>query len=250
LPIGLAPNQTTDLALLDAIDLDLRLSAEEAKVGPLTIANAAGAIRISKGEADLDLGTGTLGGGTVIGRLKLSGPANAKLGDLKMQMTNLRQDQLEDLAQNIPNHTGAISGKLALTGPYSGIQSFLEKANGALEVNTGLGLVRNFNLETFQDALGQKGFFELASVFQGVTEIKPVALTAQVKSGVAIVSPTDVLVGGRRVIVSGAVPFLSRGLALNGVIAGLPGEALDPNPLPFFIGGVWSKPLVTTTTSQ
>jgi AsmA protein len=246
LPIRAGLHSSQELMLLDKMDLDLRLSAEEAKVAGYSISNAAGAVRIAKGDVSLDLGTGTIAGGTIMGRLELSGSPLVKAGRLTLDVNDIHQDQVENLPIGMPVFAGALSGKFAISGPYVDLKSLLETGEGTLKLNFATGVIRNFNLESFQAAMEKQGILELPSVYAGMSEAKPFEVSATLKSGVVVLHSANAMIGGRHVSVSGAIPLLSRGIALNGVISNAE-QTAAPKSLPFFIGGTWAKPLVITT---
>jgi AsmA protein len=249
LPIGISGGSNDEMQLLDDLDLDLRLSSEQATLAGYTIANAAGAIRIAKGDASIDLGTGEIAGGTIKGRLELLGPASAKTGHLTVGMSKLHLDQINNLPSGIPIISGPISGKFDISGPYSNLSSLVTTGDGTFNIQLDSGVVRNFNLETMQAAMGKQSVFELPSVYAGMSEAKSFAVQALVKNGVVIISSADAIIDGRRVSINGALPLMSRGIALNGVITDVEPTATTKS-LPFFVGGTWSMPLVTTQPAK
>ncbi|MGL4488095.1 MAG: AsmA family protein [Rhizobiaceae bacterium] len=245
LPIGADGQVGDELRVLDNLDVDLRLSAESATIGGYVIANAAGAIRIAKGDASIDLGTGDIAGGTIMGRLELTGPATNKTGHLIAALRKLQLDQVSDLPAGIPVFSGPLSGKLEIAGPYLDLRTLLATGNGTFNLELDPGVVRNFNLEAMQSAVETQSNFELPSVYAGMSEAREFSLNALIKSGVIVVNDAKAVIDGRRVLLTGAIPLLSRGIALNGVITDIdPGASTKP--LPFFVGGTWWKPMVTT----
>ena len=249
LPIGVAGTSPHDLHLLEGVDLDLRLSAEQATIAGYSLANAAGAIRIAKGDASVDLGTSEIAGGTVMGRLELSGPSTAKIGKLIAGMNAVHLDQLTDLPPGIPVLSGPLNGRFEIEGPYANLGSLLATGNGRLSLDLASGIIRNFNLETMQAALDQQSVFELPTVYAGMSEANAFAVKANVKNGVIVVDTADATIDGRRVTLSGALPLMSRGIALNGVITDTEPTSTTKS-LPFFIGGTWWRPLVTTQSQN
>jgi AsmA protein len=244
LPIGVDKADAGEMHLLDDLDLDLRLSAEEATLAGYSISNAAGAIRIAKGDASIDLGTGEIAGGTVMGRLELSGPSDAKIGRLVAGMHNVHQDQLTDLPIGIPVLAGPISGKFEMAGAYANLHSFIGSGTGTIAMQLDSGVIRNFNLETMQAALDTKPVFELPSVYAGMSEARALNLSANVTNGVVRINSANATIDGRIITLSGAFPLLSQGLALHGLITDEV-QTETSKPSPFFLGGTWQRPLVT-----
>jgi AsmA protein len=249
LPIGLDNQSSNELRLLDDLDLDIRLSAEQATIAGYEISNAAGAIRIAKGEASVDLGTGEIAGGTIMGRLELSGPATAKNGQLTVNLNKVHMDQVSVAQSGIPVASGALTGKLEIAGPYKNLQTLIASGKGSVRLELDKGVIRNFNMATMQAAMNEQGLFELPTVYVGMSEASAFSIDADIKNGVAIINNTDVTIDGRRVSLSGAIPLLSRGIALTGKITDLePTKATAPKS--FFVGGTWARPLVTTQTAK
>jgi AsmA protein len=247
LPIGTQSQPTNELRLLDDLDIDLRLSADKATILGYTIASVAGAIRIAKGDASIDLGTGEIAGGTVMGRLELSGPSRAKKGRLTASMSNVQQDQLSDLPAGIPVISGPVTGKLEISGPYANLRSLFATGDGSISLALDAGVIRNFNLETMQAAMDNQIVFELPTVYAGMSEAKSFVVKSEVKNGVAIIHSANATIDGRQVTLTGALALKSPDIALSGIITDvLPTTATKP--LSFFIGGTWGKPLVTNAT--
>ena len=75
---------TIDTRFLRELRLDLRLSAQSAKLGPITMTNMAAAARIEGGRATFDLGDAMAYGGNMLGRVLLteagSGGSAARAG--------------------------------------------------------------------------------------------------------------------------------------------------------------------------
>ncbi len=249
LPIGMGNRPSNDLQLLDDLDLDIRLSAEQATIAGYEISNAAGAIRIAKGDASVDLGTGEIAGGMVLGRLELSGPASAKTGHLTAAFSKVHLDQVSNLPSGIPIVSGPITGKFDIAGAYIDLKSLIATGNGSFKLELDKGVIRNFNLATMQAAMDKQGLFELPTVYAGMSEANAFTINADVKNGVIVVSAADATIDGRRVIISGAVPLLSRGIALNGLITDIETTTATA-PKSFFIGGTWARPLVTTQPAK
>lgn len=248
LPIG-ATQQLTDnaeqLKALDlALDLDLRLSAKVAKIDGYLIEDAAGAIRIANGDASLDLGTGTFAGGTLHARLDISGAQEKRVGKLNVELLGLRQDQIENLAQNLPIFDGPLSGSFEIGGVYTGLAALLASGDGALRIDFPSGVIRNFNLESMRLAMDSTGIFELQSVYAGMSEASALGVVGLIKNGVVLVTSAKAEIAGQNISLTGAIPLVSGSLALQGSITDATPSATKKLK-PFFIGGTLQKPLVT-----
>lgn len=244
LPIGATRQLNDNAEQLKALDLDLRLSAKVAKIDGYLIEDAAGAIRIANGDASLDLGTGTFAGGTLHARLDISGAKEKRVGKLNVELLGLRQDQIENLAQNLPLFDGPLSGSLEIGGPYTGLAALVATGDGALRIDFPSGIIRNFNLESMRLAMNSKGIFELQSVYAGMSEASALGVVGLIKNGVVQVSSAKAEIAGQNISLTGAIPLVSGSLALQGSITDATPSAAT-KLTPFFIGGTLREPLVT-----
>jgi AsmA protein len=236
-----------NFSFLNQVDIDLRLSSNVAKAGDITINDAAGAIRIANGNADFDLGDGSFAGGHIKGGLRLTGAEKLKTADLRLSVSDVAQEQIPNMPANIPTIVATVSGTIALQGPFSSLKTLLDEGTGTFSLSSGTGMVRNFNLESFVTSVQSGTMFSLPTSYSGLSSLQSCTIDGTVSNGVAVIEAGELNIGSKRVVFAGALPFQSRGVALNGVMTSTEPTAAD-ELLPFFLGGTWSEPFVTMMT--
>ena len=243
LPIG--SESGTGIQALDQIDLDLRLSADKAMLGNLEFANAAGAIRIQDGVADLDLGTADIAAGTVQGRLSIEGPSGERKGTLSVNARDIRLASVSGPENGKPAVDAPVSAELHFAGPYSGFHHFLADNGGKLSIDIGKGVLRNFNIGGFSDLVASGASFELSGSYAGMCEIENGTIAARVHNGLLLIDRGQLVLGGKTMELAGILPLSSHGIALNGNLWSDSGARAD-----FFLGGTWEGPVVTTRPTR
>lgn len=231
----------------NGLDLDLRLSAETAIAGPLKLENAAGTIRTTNRDVLLDLGSSTLAGGEFSGSLKLTGPMAARMGELRLSARGLLPDQFPAAEAAFPAVSVPVNLQLEMSGLYSQWSSFQKLATGRLELGASEGIIRNFSSESFANLIAKGAVFTLPETYAGLTPLVSAQITANISRGAAIIDSADIRFASHAVSVSGALPLLTGGVALAGIIKPVAEGAAG---LPFFIGGTWDKPFVTMAGSK
>ncbi len=227
---------------LSGIDLDLRLSAETAYAGRWEINEAAGTIRIDSGNAQLDLGNGVLAGGEVTSSLRISGGRPSKTAVFKFSGRNIMPDQLAGKDAIYPLISAPVSLQIDLAGPYKTLPDFLQAGEGQLEAQAEAGTIRNFSSDNFAAAIRKAQIFALPDTYSGLSSLESASVSANLKQGAAIVGSSELNINGLRLNLTGAIPYQTGGVALNGLIAA---QSEPENWAPFFVGGSWDKPFVT-----
>ena len=229
-------------APLSGVNLDLRLSADTAYAGLWEIKDAAGTIRIDDGNAQLDLGNGGLAGGEVSSSLRISGTGASKAAAFKFSGRNMMPDQLAGKDAAYPLIAAPVSLQIDLSGPYKTLPDFLQSGEGRLTGEAEAGTFRNFSSDNFAAAIHNGQIFALPDTYSGLASLESATVSAALKQGAAIVESSEININGMRLNLTGAIPYQTGGVALNGLIA-MPEE--PGNWAPFFVGGSWDKPFVT-----
>ncbi len=244
LPMGQddSPANVANGSPLRGIDLDLRLSAESAKAGHWPITSVAGTIRVDNGDVLLDLGNGNLAGGEIAGSLHVVGPESARVAAFKFSARNVMADQLIKPEAAFPIISAPVHMQIDLGGGFKDWASFISSAQGSLKAEAGPGTIRNFSADSFVAAIRNGQIFALPESYSGLSAFESATVSADLKQGAAIIDAGELLLAGQRIMLAGAVPYLSGGVALNGLIS----AQSDPeSSASFFVGGSWDKPFVT-----
>ena len=240
LPIGAQVG--SDISLLDSIALDLRLSAKSAKLGSYTLDNAAGAIRIQDGTASIDLGTADIAGGNLQGRLLIDGPAGTRRGTLSVNAREIKLATFADPAGGLPAIDAPLALKAEITGDYTGLHSYLAKAQGTVHLDVGKGFLRNFSTESFSDNIRKNTSFELSESYAGFSELENATVDARLRNGLLLIDRSSIILNGHQFELGGVMPLTDHGLAFKGRIT----DAGTTKASGFFLGGTWERPVVTT----
>ena len=86
--------------------------------------------------------------------------------------------------------------------------------------------------------------FNLPEIYHGTVAMKSAKIAAKIENGVAVVTDSLFDLTGSQITFSGAVPFLSRGIALSGRMIDTT-DPQSPTTRRFFVGGAWELPFVT-----
>jgi AsmA protein len=239
--VGIAPGSTKPgVNFLQQINLDLRLSAKAANAGPLPLTEIAAAIRIKDGFAEFDLGDAAVAGGRLQGGLKVKEAIGLPDGSIRLRFTDLDPAQLVGNS-GTPTVGAPLNGTLTAEGKYPAFLPFILAARGELELRLSKGSVRNFALADFRERLDTGALFNLPLSYSGAETMNAASLKARIENGVAIVSEGRLSLGGGDLAFTGALPFLSDGIAVSGQLTDADSGAVRR----FFIGGAASLPFVT-----
>lgn len=247
-----------DTRFLREIGLDLRLSAQSAKLGPLQLSNLAAAARIVAGRATFDVGDATAYGGSLSGRIAISEAGID--GGAKLQVAARDTDfgKLFDaigLTGPLPRGTGALD--LELTTPYPTWATATSDLTGKFSMSVAKGTIPGFNLTKFRTLATSQRFFLLSDTATSTPFFFQTArFEAGISGGQAVIRLAEVSDDKSTISLSGIVPYLRGGLAVAGTVqAKLPDATTSPaaapaakpaeTPLRFFAGGSWPQPVIS-----
>ncbi len=231
---------------LSGLDLDFRISARTAMVEQFVVKNAAGTILLNAGEALLDLGNAEFGGGVVSANLQVTGAGGSRRAMMKFSARNVMPGQLSSNA-SFPRFDAPVNLNFELSGPYKTLPDFLRTGEGSFSAEASAGIIRNFSADSFFGAIRYGNIFALPEMYSGLSTLESAVVNAKLNKGAAVLQASELNINGQRIVLTGAVPYTSGGVALNGVISG---QSNPGNWTPFFIGGSWDKPFVTLVPLQ
>ncbi|MBU2486369.1 MAG: AsmA family protein [Alphaproteobacteria bacterium] len=248
---------TIDTRFLREIGLDLRLSAQSASFGPVMLSNLAAAARVEQGRANFDVGDATAYGGNLIGRIGIS--EQGIDGGVKVQLSarNTNFGGLFDaigLTGPLPRGTGSLD--IEVTSPYPTWATALSDLTGKIDLAVQAGMVPGLNIAKFRELAKTERFFDLDQLGEGTAfPFTSARFHATIAGGEANLTTAE-LVGPQQMIsLSGVIPYSRSSLAIAGVLGPVPpadGKAAEPGtgpePLRFFIGGSWPRPVISPVT--
>ncbi|WP_127599338.1 AsmA family protein [Nitratireductor alexandrii] len=242
-------DEQIDLSFAHELGLDLRLSANRATAGALSMTKVAAAVQVKDGLAAFDISDATAFGGTVQAGLRIEPSAGGKAAQLRILATDIDTTQVETamrLTPPVPRARGTVS--IILDSTVTAWKDFLSKAGGSVSVKLGSGTIAGLDLPGFLARAKQSGFFPLDEVSNGNLPIESAELKATVADGVARLDVAKAISGEQAISLTGIVPYVGRGLALSGMVAPrqLTGNAGPPGEVSaFFVGGSWNAPFVS-----
>lgn len=231
-----------DMSFLKQLRLDLRLSAQEASYGPLTLTDVAAGVMAANGRASVDIGDGTYAGGSLSGRIALANDG-AEGGQLQF---SLKDADLEPVASSLglagplPLGRGMLSVDLSTAEPLSKMTP--GGVSGEIRYMANNGTLKNFNGPEFERLAAQGRFFNISQAGNGSFDFITADIVATLRNGIAELVKADIKGEGRTLSLAGVIPYRNGSLALAGAIR--PDDSAIP-AVRFFVGGSWPNPVIS-----
>jgi AsmA protein len=227
---------------LDALDLDIRLSARKAEYGRVAIEKVALAAQLRGGELALSLGEAQLFGGTLKGSATLA-PAGDKAGikvDAKLAGFEVERGLGELIGLRPLDGKGTLD--VTLAGQGDTLQAVLRDLSGEVRAGIERGALVGINVG---DALRRIDRRPLGGAFDlrgGRTPFDRLSARIKVAKGAVSLEEARIESAQLRVTLAGAVSVARRDLDLHGTASlARPGTTFD---LPFLVVGSWENPSV------
>ncbi|WEZ84355.1 AsmA-like C-terminal region-containing protein [Rhizobium sp. 32-5/1] len=237
--------RAVDTNFLEWLRLDLRLSAQQANLGPVVLTDLAAGVMVRDGRASFDIGDSAYAGGSLSGRIAISEQWINGGGQLALSLKGA------DL--------GPIASQLGLQGPLPIGQSDLSlelstdkpmwamtlgDLSGRIRLAVDDGTLVNFNEASFETLVAKDAFFNLSDVSAGAYSFSSADIEATLKDGVAELTRADIAGQDKMLSLSGRILYRSGSLALAGA-----SKPADPQsstmPLRFFVGGSWPNAVIS-----
>lgn len=242
--------------LLDLLDLDLRLSAPAAKVGPTVVTDFAASVTTHKSEAVLSIGNAVLFGGTLIGKVGYARTDEGSRVQVKAVHSGLDTAALSTaLGLRRISLTGKADAEFQIRSQGTSNKSLIEKSWGDLTLTMKTGTVEGVNFNQLYEAAAQEGEgsegLELAgrTPFQNLEgKIAFSGKSAWIRSIRLDDRQLSTQLAGRSALDMSAIALSVRmKRASEQASADASDESVDrmPGELPLFIGGSLETPLVT-----
>jgi len=249
-----------DTSFADRINLDLRLSAAHATVGPVQLADVAATAQVKDGLAVFDISDASAFGGTIQSSLRFDRKPDGTQVEMRLLASDVDTGAFATAAgmtRLVPAGTGSVS--VILKGPGKAWNSIFENADGSFSATFGPGTLNGLDLQAFLKRNQQGGFFALDDVDKGSLPIDGAEIKASISKGVARLDKAEINAQKYKIWLSGIASYAGRGLALSGGVVpnGQPaqqpqanGQAATPAPPAqnqslFFVGGNWSTPFIS-----
>ncbi|MEO1397328.1 MAG: AsmA family protein [Pseudomonadota bacterium] len=233
-----------DFSFLNTIDLDLRLSAQNARSNGLTIQNLAATLLVSKGSASMDIGSAEALDGVFSGVFSVeAGEPNQFLLEANFQQVDLPA-LTALLGQNNLSVRATGDARLRFKSQATAPREFLQKLSGEGTITARDGVLDGVDLSLAQ-AVGQGGS-DATTIFSGTTPFDALQVGFFVSDGIVYLRNTSLENANLGATLSGKADLIRRSIALRGDVRSteaVPAGVEDAPSHPFFIGGVAESPL-------
>lgn len=222
---------------------DVRLSAQEALVGPLRLEDLAAGVIVDHGRASIDIADSTYANGRLSGRLAVSEAGLAKGGTLELVLKNA--DLAAALADfgftgPVPNGRGNVNFNLETGHPFWTPQA--AEASGRIKLSLANGSLSGFDAKAFADLVRTGEFFSLAQASDGSFAFQTADIEARFGQGSARLNQALFTGQAGSLSVNGVIPYRSGSLALAGTLTD---AANAGQRLRFFVGGSWPNAVIS-----
>ena len=251
--------QTIDTSFLSQLMLDMRLSSQSARFGPISMTNVAATAKIDEGRATFDIGDATAYGGSVLGRITLAESGIEGGGEIRFSARNLNLEQApSDLGISGPFPQGTATINVALSTPFPTWATGLSDLAGKFELSIVDGFVPSFDTIRFRELAATERFFGLGGISTGSFQFTTAEFEARFANGIAEIVKGEIDADDAHLSLTGIIPYQRGGLALIGVLDEASeaddGEGGDDdaeqtpvvdNSVQFFVGGSWPTPVIS-----
>ncbi len=223
--------------------VDVRLSTQEAAIGPLRLTDVAAGVMVDHGRASLDIGDSTYANGRLSGRLVLSEAGLTRGGKLELALKDA------DLAAAVadfgftgpvPTGRGNVNLDLATDHPFWTPRA--ADASGRLTLSLANGRLSEFDADAFSDLVRRGEFFSLSQAGSGTFDFQRADIEARFSDGSARLNRATFIGPTGSLSVNGVIPYRSGSLALAGTFTDATNAA---QRLRFFVGGSWPNAVIS-----
>lgn len=234
-----------DTSFLRDFQVDLRLSANKAAFGAVTVAEMAAGVRIVDGHASFAIASGQLANGNLSAEVSVD--EDREKGPLCKLLVQARNIDL-----------GTVPGMLGLSGPWPQATGNLEvnlhsrlplapsghtETNGSVKVSGSAGKLVGFDPAVFRELASQKRFFDLSLSAANPLRFDSFQMAAIIDNGIAELNTASFKSTSGNLDLAGVIPYKNNSLAVSGTL-GPPAGSTAPATR-FFAGGAWPNILIS-----
>lgn len=252
----LDPSAGTGPGIIDAdfasrLNLDLRLSAAQATVGTIALADLAATARVDEGLAAFDISDASAFGGTIQAGLRFDRKAAGTQVEMRLLASDVDGGSFAAAAgmtRLAPAGRGTVS--VILKGDGSSWDALLAHANGSFSANFGQGGLSGVDIDALLARAKGGAPFALAEAAGEASPIDALELKANIADGIATIERAEVRSPLHRIALAGGTQLASGELDLSGIAEPPQQAAAQAEPAAatsFRIGGPWNAPVVTPT---
>lgn len=230
--------------------VDLRLSAQRATAGSITLSDVAATAQVKGGLSAFDISDASVFGGTLQAGIRIDSDEQTNQVEIRARGDGLDMASFSSTVQAsnlIPIAQSDFT--LHLKGRGRNWFDIVQTAEGTLNASFGAGSMAGLDIDGFIARASMGEFFPLREVGGGTVAFQQLDLRATAQEGVATLEKLELRTADRIVALEGLVPLPGRGLALTGSISP---HGTDGTPAPpiyeFFVGGSWDAPFISPIT--
>ncbi|MCV3737086.1 AsmA family protein [Rhizobium sp. TRM96647] len=233
---------------MDGLDLDLRFSAREAFFEPLVLTEFAAGIRTSGGQTTLDIGDGTVLGGSVSGQVTASDQNRRPGGELQLSLRDVDLGALialADLSGPLPNGRGSADLDLFTDQPLARLDS--TGLVGTFRLRFDQGSLAAFDRPEFERQARGESVFSMTEAADGAFDFASAAVDGRFDRGLAEISRATFEGAEKTLSIAGTIPFRNGNVALAGSLAARKpdGTGATEPAINFLVGGAWPAPVIS-----
>jgi AsmA protein len=240
---GMIDGEKEAQRLRSSLDLDVRLSAKRATLGPFEMDEVALGIMSIGDQTRFDILDSDFESGRLTGRIATirQGPQGAVALRLMVHDADFTSIAKQLNFQGpFPAATGSMEISIDVAKPLTA--AAWRNAMGSVHFTCGPGTLAGIDLTAMRDLSTRRPYFALSEAAKGALEFQSVDVTAELADGSAEIREGRITTASETIVVTGVVPYVNNSLALSSTIHPLgeaPGAATG-----FFIGGSWPDPVI------
>lgn len=228
------------------VNLDLRLSADNATFGPVKLSEVAATAQVNDDLSAFDISDARAFDGSLQAGLRINHGTAGKTSELRVLATEVDGALIGKTipwASGIPDATMTVS--LIMKGPGATWPDLIENSTGSLSAQMRAGTIPEVDLDKFVERLKGAGFFRLTEAQGRALAFDKAEVELAIDHGVARIQKANLETPMRRVKLVGLIRLAGRSLAIAGTVSPLSQDAPAKDELSFFAGGSWNAPLIS-----
>ncbi|WP_164901784.1 AsmA family protein [Neorhizobium lilium] len=225
------------------LELDVRLSAQHATVGPFELDELALGIMNVGEQTRLDILDSDFESGRLTGRVATIKDGGEGALALRLMIHNADFGSIARRLQfqgPLPAATGSMEIALDVAKPLT--PAAWRNAKGTVLFTSGPGILPGLNLSAIRELSARKPYFPFSEAAKGALEFQSVELNANLAEGSAEIIKGEITTASETIQLAGIVPYVNNSLALSSTIH--PTGNASTAPSGFFIGGSWPDPVI------
>lgn len=240
----MANEPATDTGLRALLELDLRLSASQARLGHFRLAETAISVMNTPEQSRIDILDSDFENGRLTGRMATLKGGTAGVVGFKLSVQDADFGNIVKelgLSGPLPSTQGTLDLSLDVQRPLS--PETWKKASGTIRFRGGRGVVPGVNIAGIRRLALQKPYFPLSEAGGGSFEFNSIELSADLANGAADIREGKIIGGSETLSLSGIIPYAENSMAMSATVRPA-SENQNVTPLMVFVGGSWPNPVI------